>query len=57
MGRDIRILTLPLRLYQRFSNGFVLRFEHSRNADDAIHGRDGYDFDGCRLRVSYILFL
>ncbi|PHT42925.1 hypothetical protein CQW23_16950 [Capsicum baccatum] len=27
------------------------KFEESRDADDAIHGRDGYDFDGHRLRV------
>ncbi|KAH6757329.1 SERINE-ARGININE PROTEIN 30, partial [Perilla frutescens var. hirtella] len=26
-------------------------FEESCDADDAIFGRDGYDFDGCRLRV------
>ena len=28
------------------------QFEDPRDADDAIYGRDGYDFDGCRLRVS-----
>ncbi|XP_050142296.1 uncharacterized protein LOC126618293 [Malus sylvestris] len=26
-------------------------FEDPRDADDAIYGRDGYDFDGVRLRV------
>ncbi|RLN99871.1 hypothetical protein DYB28_009250 [Aphanomyces astaci] len=28
-----------------------VEFEHSRDADDAIRGRDGYQFDGQRLRV------
>lgn len=27
------------------------QFESSRDAEDAIRGRDGYNFDGCRLRV------
>ncbi|KAG6388952.1 hypothetical protein SASPL_150389 [Salvia splendens] len=26
-------------------------FENARDAEDAIRGRDGYNFDGCRLRV------
>ncbi|KAG5223501.1 serine/arginine-rich splicing factor SR [Salix suchowensis] len=26
-------------------------FEEARDAEDAIRGRDGYNFDGCRLRV------
>lgn len=30
----------------------MMQFEDPRDADDAIYGRDGYDFDGCRLRVS-----
>jgi hypothetical protein len=29
----------------------MLQFEDPRDADDAIYGRDGYDFDGQRLRV------
>jgi len=28
-----------------------VEFENSRDAEDAIRGRDGYNFDGCRLRV------
>jgi hypothetical protein len=35
----------------------MLQFEEARDAEDAIRGRDGYNFDGCRLRVSIILFL
>lgn len=30
----------------------ILQFEDPRDADDAIYGRDGYKFDGYRLRVS-----
>ncbi|KAL2945379.1 Serine/arginine-rich-splicing factor SR34 [Bienertia sinuspersici] len=30
---------------------FFLQFEEARHAQDAIDGRDGYDFDGHRLRV------
>lgn len=36
---------------------FLFQFEDSRDADDAIRGRDGYDFDGCRLRVSYVIVI
>jgi splicing factor, arginine/serine-rich 1 len=32
-----------------------LQFEDVQDAEDAIRGRDGYDFDGHRLRVGYIL--
>lgn len=28
-----------------------MQFEDSRDAEDAIRGRDGYNFDGCHLRV------
>ncbi|KIH56161.1 hypothetical protein ANCDUO_13663 [Ancylostoma duodenale] len=28
-------------------------FDDPRDADDAVRGRDGYDFDGCRLRVEF----
>lgn len=31
-----------------------LQFEEARDAADAMRGRDGYDFDGHRLRVGYI---
>lgn len=29
-----------------------VQFEDPQDAEDAIRGRDGYDFDGYRLRVS-----
>lgn len=32
----------------------TLQFEDARDAEDAIYYRDGYEFDGFRLRVSII---
>ena len=32
---------------------YILKFEDARDAEDAICGRDGYNFDGHRLRVNY----
>lgn len=31
----------------------MFQFEEARDAEDAIRGRDGYDFDGNRLRVGH----
>lgn len=36
---------------------YVFQFEDPRDAEDAIHYRDGYNFDGFRLRVSDMPFL
>lgn len=30
------------------------QFDNARDAEDAIKGRDGYNFDGCRLRVTRV---
>ncbi|KAK6636413.1 Serine/arginine-rich splicing factor 1 [Polyplax serrata] len=30
-----------------------VEFEDSRDAEDAVHARDGYDYDGYRLRVEF----
>ncbi|KAM6986285.1 serine/arginine-rich splicing factor 1B-like [Aplochiton taeniatus] len=30
-----------------------VEFEDTRDAEDAVHGRDGYDYDGYRLRVEF----
>lgn len=43
-------------LYSCPFNKRVLQFEDARDAEDAIRGRDGYDFDGHRLRVSNFSF-
>ena len=32
----------------------MIQFEDPRDAEDAIHGRDGYNFDGNRLRVGAV---
>lgn len=32
-------------------NWCYLQFEDPLDAEDAIRGRDGYNFDGCRIRV------
>lgn len=36
---------------------FFLQFEDARDAEDALRGRDGYDFDGHRLRVHYYAYM
>lgn len=35
----------------------VLQFEDARDAEEAIRGRDGYDFDGHRLRVGHFFMV
>ncbi|KAF7830789.1 polyadenylate-binding protein-interacting protein 12-like [Senna tora] len=35
----------------RLISRIALLFDNARDAEDAIRGRDGYNFDGCRLRV------
>lgn len=46
-----RILDIELKLPPRPPCFCFVEFESARDADDAIRGRDGYNFDGCRLRV------
>jgi len=43
-----------LYLVFNFPSKNISQFEEARDAEDAIRGRDGYDFDGHRLRVSYL---
>ncbi|XP_070036311.1 serine/arginine-rich splicing factor SR30-like isoform X3 [Nicotiana tomentosiformis] len=45
------IVEIDLKVPPRPPGYAFVEFEDSRDADDAIHGRDGYDFDGHRLRV------
>ncbi|XAR52151.1 hypothetical protein NMG60_11020074 [Bertholletia excelsa] len=46
-----RILDIELKIPPRPPCYCFVEFENARDAEDAIRGRDGYNFDGCRLRV------
>ncbi|XP_010429679.1 PREDICTED: serine/arginine-rich splicing factor SR34B-like [Camelina sativa] len=45
------IVQIDLKIPPRPPGYAFVEFEDPRDADDAIYGRDGYDFDGHRLRV------
>ncbi|PKI33028.1 hypothetical protein CRG98_046585 [Punica granatum] len=45
------IVHIDLKIPPRPPGYAFVEFEDARDAEDAIHGRDGYDFDGHRLRV------
>ncbi|XP_055816666.1 serine/arginine-rich splicing factor SR30 isoform X2 [Solanum dulcamara] len=45
------IVEIDLKVPPRPPGYAFVEFEDPRDADDAIRGRDGYDFDGHRLRV------
>ncbi|KAI8574744.1 hypothetical protein RHMOL_Rhmol01G0377800 [Rhododendron molle] len=45
------IAHIDLKIPPRPPGYAFVEFEESRDAEDAIRGRDGYDFDGNRLRV------
>ncbi|CAN6333350.1 unnamed protein product [Urochloa humidicola] len=46
-----RIVEIDLKIPPRPPGFAFVEFEDSRDAEDAIYGRDGYNFDGNRLRV------
>ncbi|KAM0832472.1 hypothetical protein ACQ4PT_064876 [Festuca glaucescens] len=46
-----RIVDIDLKIPPRPPGYAFVEFEDPRDADDAIYGRDGYTFDGYRLRV------
>ncbi|CAH1431700.1 unnamed protein product [Lactuca virosa] len=46
-----RIAHIDLKIPPRPPGYAFVEFEEARDAEDAIRGRDGYDFDGHRLRV------
>ncbi|MFS7940655.1 putative RNA recognition motif domain, nucleotide-binding alpha-beta plait domain superfamily [Helianthus anomalus] len=45
------IARIDLKVSPRPPGYAFVEFEEARDAEDAIRGRDGYDFDGHRLRV------
>ncbi|XP_043710702.1 serine/arginine-rich splicing factor SR34B-like isoform X2 [Telopea speciosissima] len=45
------IVDIDLKIPPRPPGYAFIEFEEARDADDAIRGRDGYNFDGHRLRV------
>lgn len=46
-----RIMEIELKVPPRPPCYCFVEFDNARDAEDAIRGRDGYNFDGCRLRV------
>ncbi|TQD79386.1 hypothetical protein C1H46_035080 [Malus baccata] len=46
-----RVVDIELKIPPRPPCYSFVEFESSRDAEDAIRGRDGYNFDGCRLRI------
>ncbi|ONM33460.1 Serine/arginine-rich-splicing factor SR34 [Zea mays] len=51
-----RILDIDLKIPLRPPGYAFDEFEDPHDADDAIYGRDGYSFDGYRLRVCISCF-
>uniref|UniRef100_A0A8C4WW66 Splicing factor, arginine/serine-rich 1 n=1 Tax=Eptatretus burgeri TaxID=7764 RepID=A0A8C4WW66_EPTBU len=47
---NIRDVDLKNRRVPPFA---FVEFEDPRDAEDAVHGRDGYDYDGYKLRVEF----
>ncbi|PKU74096.1 serine/arginine-rich splicing factor SR30-like isoform X2 [Dendrobium catenatum] len=45
------IIEIDLKIPPRPPGYAFIEFEDARDAEDAIYGRDGYNFDGFRLRV------
>ncbi|KAL5665321.1 hypothetical protein ACJX0J_025429, partial [Zea mays] len=51
-----RILDIDLKIPPRPPGYAFVEFEDPHDADDAIYGRDGYNFDGYRLRICISCF-
>jgi len=52
-GKYGRIRDIDLKTPSRPPAYAFITFDDVRDAEDAIRGRDGYDFDGDRLRVEF----
>ncbi len=52
-----KIREIDLKLPPRPPGFAFIEFDSSRDAEDAVKGRDGYDFDGNRLRVRILVVL
>ncbi|KAJ9567990.1 hypothetical protein OSB04_003956 [Centaurea solstitialis] len=50
-SRTLYVGNLPGDIHEREVEDLFYKFEEALDAKDAIRGRDGYDFDGHRLRV------
>ncbi|MQM14167.1 hypothetical protein Taro_047091 [Colocasia esculenta] len=50
-SRTIYVGNLPLDVRESEMDDLFYKYERSREAEDAIRGRDGYNFDGHYLRV------
>ncbi|GFS39775.1 similar to SERINE-ARGININE PROTEIN 30 [Actinidia rufa] len=50
-SRTLYVGNLPGDIREREVEDIFYKFEEARDAEDAIRGRDGYDYDGHRLRV------
>lgn len=48
-----RIIDIDLKVPPRPPGYCFIEFEDARDAEDAIRGRDGYNFDGQRIRVEF----
>jgi len=48
-----RIIDVDLKVPPRPPGYCFIEFEDARDAEDAIRGRDGYNFDGHRIRVEF----
>jgi arginine/serine-rich splicing factor 1/9 len=52
-----RIVDIDLKLPPRPPGYCFIEFEDARDAEDAIRGRDGYNFDQNRLRVCFMCII
>ena len=57
MRRARRIIEIDLKLPSRPPAFAFVEFDSARAAEDAVAGRDGYDFHGDRLRVRHPNYL